>query len=89
MQWYAYIRRIGDQLPEEDLFVGIEGVDDEGHQLSNLCLEGKGLNIRLLVHFFRHLHTNSKIYESYVTITLISQFAQLIFFFRNLANLRS
>lgn len=52
----TYIRGIGDQLPEEDLFVGIKGVDDQGHQLSNLCLEGKGLSLLLLVHFFRHLH---------------------------------
>lgn len=52
----AYIRGIGDQLPEEDLFVGIEGVDNQGHQLSDLCLEGKGLSLLLLVHFFRHLH---------------------------------
>lgn len=53
----AYVRGIGDQLPKEDLLVGIEGVDDQGHQLSDLCLEGKGLNICLLVHFFRHLRT--------------------------------
>lgn len=53
----AYVRGIGDQFPKEDLFVGIEGVDDQGHQLSDLCLEGKGLNFCLLEHFFRHLHT--------------------------------
>ena len=37
------IRRIGDQLPEEDLLVAVEGVDDQGHQLGNLGLEGEGL----------------------------------------------
>ncbi len=52
----TYIRGVGDQLPEEDLLVGIEGVDDQGHQLSDLCLEGKGLSLLLLVHFFRHLY---------------------------------
>lgn len=57
----SYIRGVGDQLPEEDLFVGIEGVDDQGHQLSDLCLEGKGLNLILLVHFFRHLRTRKTV----------------------------
>lgn len=56
----TYIRGVGDQLPEEDLFVGIEGVDNQGHQLSDLCLEGKGLSLLLLVHFFRHLHKKTK-----------------------------
>jgi len=39
---------VGDQLSEEDFFVGVEGVDDEGHQLGNLCLEGEGFS------FFGH-----------------------------------
>lgn len=51
----TYIRGVGNQLPEEDLFVGVEGVDDEGHQLGDLRLEGEGLGLLLLAHFFRHL----------------------------------
>merc|ERR1719318_1134058 len=43
------VRGIGDQLSEENLFVGVESVDDEGHELSDLSLEGKGF------HFFCHL----------------------------------
>merc|ERR1719474_1898837 len=43
------VRGIGDQLSEENLFVGVESVDDEGHKLSDLSLEGKGF------HFFCHL----------------------------------
>lgn len=51
----TYIRGVGDQFPEEDLLVGIEGVDDQGHQLSNLSLEEEGLPLLLMLHFFRHL----------------------------------
>lgn len=51
----TYIRGIGNKLPEKDLLVGIKSVDDEGHQLSNLRLEGKGLSLLFLAHFFRHL----------------------------------
>jgi hypothetical protein len=35
------IRGIGDQLSQEDILVGIEGVDDESHQLVNVCVESK------------------------------------------------
>mmetsp|Transcript_68534 Transcript_68534/g.149130 ORF Transcript_68534/g.149130 Transcript_68534/m.149130 type:complete len:296 (+) Transcript_68534:2199-3086(+) len=40
------VHRIGgirDQLAEEDLFVGVEGVDDEAHQLGDVSIEGIGL----------------------------------------------
>jgi hypothetical protein len=37
---------VGDELAQEDLLVGVEGVDDQAHQLGNLCLEGKGLDFR-------------------------------------------
>ena len=36
---------IGDQLPEENFFVGVECVDDQTHKLSNLSLESEGFNI--------------------------------------------
>ena len=36
------IGRIGDQLPKKDLFVGIESVDDEGHQLLDVRIEREG-----------------------------------------------
>jgi len=39
------IGAVGNQLAEEDFFVGVEGVDDEGHQLGNLCLEGEGFSL--------------------------------------------
>ena len=35
---------VGDQLPEEDLLVGVERVDDQAHQLGNISLESEGLN---------------------------------------------
>jgi len=31
------IRGVGDELPQEDLLVGVERVDDEGQQLVDLC----------------------------------------------------
>merc|ERR1712126_166236 len=36
---------VGDQLSKENFFVGIEGVDDEGHKLSDLSLESEGFNL--------------------------------------------
>ena len=33
---------IGDQFSQEHLFVGVEGVDDQAHQLSDPGLEAKG-----------------------------------------------
>lgn len=48
----TYIRRIGDQFSQEDFFVGVEGVDDERHQLGDLSLEGKGLDFSLFWHLW-------------------------------------
>ena len=42
----TYIGRVGDELAEEDLLVGVEGVDDERKQLVDLGLEGEGLRLR-------------------------------------------
>merc|ERR1719189_2843067 len=38
------IRSIGDDLSQEDLFVGIEGVDDQTHELLNVGIESKCLS---------------------------------------------
>ena len=54
----TYIRGIGDQLPKEDLLVGIEGVNNQGHKLGDLCLEGEGLRLLFLAHIFRHLKSD-------------------------------
>ena len=35
------IRGVGDQLTEEDLLVGVDGVDDEGQELRDLSLKLK------------------------------------------------
>ena len=53
----THVGRVGDELSQEDLFVGVEGVDDQRHKLSDLRLEGKGLRLLLhgLVVCFRHL----------------------------------
>jgi hypothetical protein len=40
-----YVRCIGNQLPQKDLLVAIESVDNETKQLVNLRLEGKCLDI--------------------------------------------
>mmetsp|Transcript_40565 Transcript_40565/g.79943 ORF Transcript_40565/g.79943 Transcript_40565/m.79943 type:complete len:755 (+) Transcript_40565:170-2434(+) len=37
------IGRVGNQLTKEDLFVGIEGVDDQRHQLLDVSIEGVSL----------------------------------------------
>ena len=34
------VRGVGDELSEEDLLVGVEGVDDERQQLVDVALEG-------------------------------------------------
>ena len=44
---FTHIRGVGDELSEEDLLVGVEGVNDQRHQLSNLSLESEGLHILL------------------------------------------
>jgi hypothetical protein len=42
----SYIGGVGDELAEEDLLVGVEGVDDEREELVDLGLEGEGLGLR-------------------------------------------
>jgi len=39
------VRRVRHQLTQEDLLVRVERVDDQTHELSDLCLKCKGLNI--------------------------------------------
>ena len=34
------IRSVADELPQEDLFIAVEGVDDQAQQLVNLGLLG-------------------------------------------------
>ena len=34
---------VGDEFSQEDLLVGVDGVDDEGEQLRDLSLELEGL----------------------------------------------
>jgi len=50
------VGRVGDEFSEEDLLVGVEGVDDEGQQLSDLGLEGEGFGVvchlEFVVDFF-------------------------------------
>jgi len=37
------IRRVGDEFSEEDFLVGVEGVDDETHQLLDISTESEGV----------------------------------------------
>merc|ERR1712238_405164 len=37
------IRSIGNQLSQEDLLVGVKGVDDQAHELLNVSIEGESL----------------------------------------------
>jgi len=43
-------RNIPDKLAEEDLLVGVEGVDDEGQELVDVRREGKGLCLCVARH---------------------------------------
>ncbi len=38
-QGYTYIAGVGDELPKENFFVRIEGVDDQTHKLVDLSLK--------------------------------------------------
>lgn len=52
----AHVRGVGDELPQKDLLVGVEGVDDERHELGDLRLEGERLRILLIaLHLLGHL----------------------------------
>ena len=48
----TYVGGIGYQLSDEDLFVGVESVDDQTHQLGDFSLEGKGLDFDIFFHRF-------------------------------------
>lgn len=37
------IRCIGNEFSQEDLFVGVESIDDQSHKLLNISVEGKVL----------------------------------------------
>jgi hypothetical protein len=43
---------IGDKFPEEDLFVGVEGVDDESHKLLDVSVESKVFRMVSLGHLW-------------------------------------
>lgn len=45
----TYIRGVANELPKEDLLVGVEGVDDQAQQLVDLRLEGEGLGLSHLL----------------------------------------
>ena len=47
----TYIRGIADEFTKEDLFVAVEGVDDQAEKLVDLSLESEGLCIS-------HLHVS-------------------------------
>ena len=49
----THIRAVRDELPEKDFFVRVERVDDEAHELRDLCLESERLHLCLVLH--RHV----------------------------------
>mmetsp|Transcript_66443 Transcript_66443/g.183954 ORF Transcript_66443/g.183954 Transcript_66443/m.183954 type:complete len:255 (+) Transcript_66443:1645-2409(+) len=42
------VRGVGHELPQEDILVRVQGIDNDIHDLPNLCLELEGLDICLL-----------------------------------------
>jgi hypothetical protein len=50
------IRGVGDQLPQENLFVGVDSVDNERQELRNLSLKLEGFSSR--THFESCLDRN-------------------------------
>jgi hypothetical protein len=36
---FTHVRRVGNQFSEEDFLVGVEGVDDQTHELLNISIE--------------------------------------------------
>lgn len=55
----AHVGGVGDELPQEDLLVGVERVDDERHELRDLRLEGERLHLVLsMLHLLGHLQGN-------------------------------
>ena len=49
------IRRVGNQLSQEDLLVGVEGVDDQAHQLLDVSIECERIRHYLLRNLGEHL----------------------------------
>lgn len=49
----TYIGGVGDQLTQENFFVGVESVDDQAHQLVDLRLEGVSLGSSYASHVVR------------------------------------
>jgi len=45
---------VGDEFSKEDFFVGVEGVDDQGHQLGDFGLEGEGFDFIFFLHLGGH-----------------------------------
>lgn len=52
----TYIGRIGDQFSDEYFLVRVEGIDNQAHQLSDLGLEGEGLNLICIRHAYVFWH---------------------------------
>ena len=46
----THIGTVGNELPEKDFFVRVESVDDQTHELRDLCLESERLHLRLVFH---------------------------------------
>ena len=50
----THVGRVGNQFPKKDFLVGIEGVDNERHQLGDFSLKGEGLDLFILNLNFNH-----------------------------------
>ena len=46
---------VGDEFPEEDFLVGVEGVDDESHQLLDVSVEGEVFSLLGLGHWIYYI----------------------------------
>ena len=44
LEFLGRIGRVGDELPDENLFVGVKGMNDDLEQLGDLCLESMFFN---------------------------------------------
>ena len=49
----THVGAVGNELPEKDFLVRVERVDNETHELRDLCLESERLHLRLVFH--RHV----------------------------------
>jgi len=48
------IGTVGNQLSQENLFVGVKCVDDQAHQLGDFGLKGEGFDFIFFLHFGGH-----------------------------------